>query len=74
MEKNLLNLNENGKKALKFRKKKIATRTDNENKKITFFDKKLDKYQKQAVRRAVNSNDFFLNSWSIWYWKNNNNY
>ena len=59
-EKNLLNLNENGKKALKFRKKQIATRTDNENKKITFFDKKLDKYQKQAVRRAVHSNDFFL--------------
>lgn len=59
-EKNLLNLNETGKKALKFRKKKIATRTDNENKKITFFDKKLDKYQKQAVRRAVHSNDFFL--------------
>ena len=59
-EKNLWNLNENGKKALKFKRKEIATRTDNENKKITFFNKKLDKYQKQAVRRAVHSNDFFL--------------
>ena len=59
-EKNLLNLNENGKKALKFKKMDIATRTDNENKKITFFNKKLDKYQKQAVRRAIHSNDFFL--------------
>lgn len=59
-EKNLQNLNENGKKALKFKKKIIATRTDNKNKKITFFNKKLDKYQKQAVKRAVHSNDFFL--------------
>jgi len=55
-----LNLNKNGKKALKFKKNIIATRTDNKNKKITFFNKKLDEYQKQAVRRAVHSNDFFL--------------
>lgn len=59
-EKNLQNLNENGRKALKFKKKIIATRTDNKNKKITFFNKKLDKYQKQAVRRTIHSNDFFL--------------
>ena len=59
-EKNLQNLNENGEKALKFKLNRIATRTDNEPKKITFFNKKLDKYQKRAVRRAVHSNDFFL--------------
>ena len=59
-ETNLRNLNEKGKKALKFKKKIIAPKTDNENKKINFFDKRLDKYQKRAVIRAVNSNDFFL--------------
>ena len=59
-EKNLQNLNENGRKALKFKKNIIATRTDNKNKKITYFNKKLDKYQKQAIKRAVLSNDFFL--------------
>lgn len=59
-EKNLQNLNENGKKALKFKLNRIATRTDNKNKKITFFNKKLDKYQKRAIIHAVHSNDFFL--------------
>lgn len=59
-EQNLLNLNENGEKALKFKLKRIATRTDNDTKKINFFNKRLDKYQKRAVRRAVHSNDFFL--------------
>lgn len=59
-ETNLLNLNKNGKKALKFYKNKIATKTDNKNKKIKFINTSLDKYQKQAVKRAVNSNDFFL--------------
>lgn len=59
-KKNLQNLNKNGEKALKFKLNRIATRTDNETKKVTFFNKKLDKYQKRAVRRAVHSNDFFL--------------
>ena len=59
-ETNLRNLNENGRKALKYKKNSIATKPDTENNKITFFNKNLDKYQKRAVERAINSNDFFL--------------
>ena len=59
-EKNLHNLNENGKRALKFKSNSIATRTDNKNKKVDFVNKSLDKYQKRAVERAITSNDFFL--------------
>lgn len=59
-EKNLRNLNENGERALKFKLNRRATRTDNKNKKINFYNKSLDKYQKQAVRHAIHSNDFFL--------------
>lgn len=59
-ETNLRNLNENGRKALKYKKNRIATKPDAENNKITFFNENLDKYQKQAVERAITSNDFFL--------------
>ena len=59
-EKNLMNLNESGKNALRFKSNRIATKDYNENKKITFYNNKLDKYQKKAVRHAVNSEDFFL--------------
>ena len=59
-EKNLQNLNENGEKALKFKNQIITTRKNRKQKEITFFDKRLDKYQKQAIKHAVNSNDFFL--------------
>ena len=57
---NLLNLNENGKRALKFRSGNIVTQTYEENENIDFFNKSLDKYQKKAVRHCVNCNDFFL--------------
>ena len=59
-ENNLLNLTKNGEKALKFKSKKIAITADNEDKKINFINKSLDPYQKKAVKRAVNCNDFFL--------------
>lgn len=59
-ENNLLNLTKNGEKALKFKSKKIAITADNEDKKINFINKSLDPYQKKAVKRAVNCNNFFL--------------
>lgn len=59
-EKNLKNLNEKGEKALKFKLERIAPKTDNENTKINFINKSLDKYQKEAVRYSVHCNDFFL--------------
>ena len=59
-EKNLKNLNEKGEKALKFKLERIAPKKDNENTKINFINKSLDKYQKEAVKYSVNCSDFFL--------------
>ena len=59
-EKNLKNLNESGEKALKLKRDLIAPESYNLNQNIEFFNKKLDDYQKEAVRHSVSCNDFFL--------------
>ena len=59
-ERNLINLNEKGEKAIKFKLERIAPKTDNENIKINFINKSLDKYQKEAVKYSVHCSDFFL--------------
>ena len=59
-EKNLINLNETGKKALKLKMGRIVPESYKVNQNIEFFNKKLDDYQKEAVRHSVSCNDFFL--------------
>ena len=59
-ETNLKNLNYNGRKALKLKRGDVAPETYNLNKNIKFINKKLDDYQKEAVKHSVNCNDFFL--------------
>ena len=59
-ERNLIHLNEKGKKALKFKLGRIAPETYELNKNISFINKELDDYQKEAVKHAVSGRDFFL--------------
>lgn len=59
-ERNLIHLNKKGKKALKFKLGRIAPETYELNKSISFIDKKLDDYQKEAIKHSVSCSDFFL--------------
>lgn len=60
MEENLKNLSKKGEEALKYT---IAKKTPNENilsKELTFKDNNLNKSQKEAIKKATSSEDFFI--------------
>lgn len=58
-ESNLKKLDEKGKKALKL-KIGVSAPESYLNKNIEFINKKLDEYQKEAVKHSVSCSDFFL--------------
>lgn len=60
MEENLLNLSIKGKDALEYSLHKREPQKDEEINKITFFDKSLNNSQKEAVRKCLQSKNFFL--------------
>lgn len=60
MEDNLMHLNTKGKNALEYSLKKRDPKENNKEKYIDFIDKSLNESQKNAVRNAVNTENFFL--------------
>lgn len=60
MEDNLLHLNTKGKNALEYSLKKRDPKENKKEKYIDFIDKSLNESQKNAVRNAVNTENFFL--------------
>lgn len=63
MEENLVNLTIKGKDALEYSLHKRQPQEDDEeilNKKLTFKDKSLNESQKQAIKKALASKNFFL--------------
>ena len=59
-ERNLIHLNKNGEKALKLKLGRIAPETYELNQNISFINKDLDDYQKEAVKHSISCRDFFL--------------
>lgn len=60
MEDNLMHLNTKGKNALEYSLKKRDPKENKKEKYIDFIDKSLNESQKNAVRNAVNTENFFL--------------
>lgn len=60
MEDNLMHLNTKGKNALEYSLKKRDPKENNKEKYIDFIDKSLNESQKNAVRNAANTENFFL--------------
>ena len=60
MEDNLLHLSTKGKNALEYSLKKRDPKENKKEKYIDFIDKSLNDSQKNAVRNAVNTENFFL--------------
>lgn len=60
MEDNLMHLNTKGKNALEYSLKKRGPKENKKEKYIDFIDKSLNESQKNAVRNAVNTENFFL--------------
>ena len=60
MEENLLHLSTKGKNALEYSLKKRDPKESKEEKYIDFIDKSLNDSQKNAVKNAINTQNFFL--------------
>ena len=60
MEENLLHLSTKGKNALEYSLKKRDPKESKEEKYIDFIDKSLNNSQKNAVKNAINTQNFFL--------------
>ena len=60
MEENLKDLSENGRNALKFLVTHVPPSPDNKSRKRKYSDSSLNKFQKEAISRSLNSKEFFL--------------